>query len=109
MATTECTPEVHVDDIGTHFEISLKECDEILDVSSASAKQIIFKKPSGTILTKTAVFKTDGTDGIVKYVSIADDLDESGRWKMQAKITFPTGDSWSSEVTSFKVYTNLSA
>ena len=98
--------EIHVGDIGTAFEITLKDCDVVVDVSTATVKQIIFKKPDKTVITKTADFKTDGTDGIIHYLTILDDLDLKGTWYVQAKVTLPTG-TWSSDTSKFKVYANL--
>ena len=98
--------EIHVGDIGTAFEVTLKDCDVVVDVSTASVKQIIFKKPDKTVVTKTAVFKTDGTDGIIQYITILDDLDMKGTWYIQAKVSLPTG-TWSSDKSKFKVYDNL--
>jgi hypothetical protein len=98
--------EIHLYDIGTSFEITLKDCDVVVDVSSASLKEIIFKKPDKTTVTKTADFKTDGTDGIIQYITVLDDLDQKGSWYIQAKVTLPTG-TWSSNTEKFKVYPNL--
>jgi len=105
--TTSCTAEIHVNDTGTLFEIALKECSEVVDVSAADVLNLIFKLPDGTLLTKTAIFKTDGTDGIIQYVSIDGDLNQSGKWKIQAKVSFPNETSWKSDIGSFKVFGNL--
>ncbi len=104
MAT--CVQEVHLLDIGTVFEVTLKDCDTPIDISSATTQQIIFRKPDGTSVTKTAIFASDGTDGKLRYVTIADDLDQIGTWKIQAKVEIPSG-TWSSNIDKFKVYSNL--
>jgi len=98
--------EIHVDDIGTAFQLIMKECEDIVDVSSALTKEIVFKKPDKTIIIQTAEFKTDGTDGIIQYITIADDLDLKGTWYIQGVVTLPTG-TWSSDISKFKVYANL--
>lgn len=98
--------EIHVGDIGTAFEVTMKDCDDVVDISTASIKQLIFRKHDKTVVTKTAVFKTDGTDGIIQYITVLDDLDQKGTWYIQAKITMPTG-TWSSDTSKFKVYANL--
>ncbi len=104
--------EIHVGDIGTSFEITLYDDSAVVDVSGATSKEILFKKPTvdgveGDTVTKTADFTTDGTDGSVKYVTVdANDLDVAGTWKIQAKVTLP-GGTWSSNIDSFKVYANL--
>jgi len=104
MAT--CIQEIHIGDIGTDFEIELKDCLTVVNISSATVKQIIFQKPTGEVLTKTAIFSTDGTDGKLRYITVANDLDLAGTWKIQAKVVLSSG-TWSSNVEKFKVYSNL--
>ena len=102
--------EIHLNEIGTIFEVTLKDDDLILDVSTATNagdKQLVFKKPSGIVITQEAVFKTDGSDGIIQYVSIDGDLDELLVWQIQAKVTIPGLGTWSSDISKFKVYENL--
>ena len=103
--------EAHVNDIGTIFSVTVYDTGStgttsVLDVSGATTKQIIFKKPTGTTLTKAAVFTTDGTDGKIQYVTVSDDLDSTGTWQLQAYIVASDG-SWKSDVGTFKVYENL--
>ena len=98
--------EIHKQDIGTAFDITLYDGKEIVDVSNASTMSIIFVKPSKAKVIKTAVHKTDGLDGIIRYITIADDLDLIGKWQIQAKVTLATG-TWSSDITSFRVHDNL--
>jgi hypothetical protein len=99
--------EIHLGDIGTVFEVTLKDGDAIVDVSTATAKTIYFLKPNGTTLVaKSADFKSDGSDGIIQYTTVANDLDELGKWKIQARVILPTG-TWSSDLDTFKVHDNL--
>jgi hypothetical protein len=99
--------EVHINDIGTIFRMTLlDEDDNPVDLATTTQKQLIFKKPSGATLTKTAVFYTDGTDGIIQYTVVDGDLDELGEWKWQAYIVNPVG-SWRSNIAKFRVYKNL--
>jgi len=101
-----CVQEIHLGDIGTIFEIELKDCLTVLNISAATVKQIIFQKPTGVSVTKTAIFSTDGVDGKIRYVTVSGDLDVVGTWKIQAKVVLPTG-TWSSNIDKFKVYSNL--
>lgn len=98
--------EIHVGDIGTVFEVTVHDCDVVVDISAASTMEIVFKKPDKTIVTKVAVHTTDGLDGKMQYVTILDDLDLKGTWSIQARVTLPTG-TWRSEISKFKVYANL--
>lgn len=102
--------EVHYNDIGTVFEVTIKDCvsgtSTVLDVSGATTLELVFKSPSGTSTTKTASLVTDGTDGKIKYTSVDGDLNEVGTWRLQAKISIG-GGVYRSDVGTFKVYENL--
>jgi len=98
--------EIHLNDIGTIFELTLMDDTVVVDVSTAITKEIIFEKPDKTTTVQTASFTTDGTDGKIRYVVISGDLDQIGSWRIQGKVTLPTG-TWSSDISKFKVYDNL--
>lgn len=99
--------ELHVGDEGTIIRLKLYDGDDVVDISPASGQtmQLKFKKPSGTVVAKDAVFTTDGTDGQLQYVTEADSaniLDEAGEWLVQALVEFETGK-WHSEKLRFLV------
>ena len=98
--------EIFQDDTGTVVEVTVKEGGSALDISSATTKNIIIKKPDGSKLTKAASFKTDGTDGIIKFTSLVTDFAASGDYKLQVYIVLPSG-SWHSTRKSFIVEFNL--
>lgn len=98
--------EIHVDDVGTQFLLTIMDGSAAVDISSASTKQIIIKKPSGTKMTKSATFSNDGSDGKIYYSSIADDLDETGSYKLQGKVIISDGTFYT-DITTFKVHRNL--
>ena len=98
--------EIHVDDIGTIFRVTLMDGDVIVDISTATTKQLIFKKSDSTIVTQTAAFTTDGSDGQIQYTTLEDDLDIAGVWRLQAFVIMPTGE-WSSDFGPFVVFENL--
>lgn len=87
--------DVQVGSIGLVIELTVKEKNEatglydIVDISSATVKNFYIKKPDKTIVIKTADFVTDGSDGKLKYVTIANDLDMRGLWYIQAYINSP--------------------
>lgn len=103
-----CTVEqIHKGDIGTVFEATIRDGCDIQPVDGATTLQIKFRKPDNeTVLPKTAIFKTDGTDGIIQYVSEAGDLDEVGDWKIQGFVVLPAG-SFNSNIEDFEVFDNL--
>ena len=100
------TDEIHQYDIGTVFQLELQEDGVAVDVSAATDITFYFGAPSGATKTKTGQFVTDGSDGLVKYATIADDLDEVGPWQVQAKITMPAWEGHSS-IVQFAVYPNV--
>jgi hypothetical protein len=102
------TAEIHLNDIGTQIRVLVADSDDVtLDISNATDLKVIFKKPSGSVIERTASFYTDGTDGILKYVTVDGDLDEIGSWKIQVEITAPNG-TWKTNFKGFRVYRNLS-
>lgn len=109
--------EIHKDDIGTEFMVTVQQCinnvETPLDISSSTVREIVFKKPDGTTLTKTASYTSvssggagDGTDGKISYFTISGDLDSVGTYKIQGIVTTPLGK-WYSTIDSFKVKSNL--
>jgi len=99
--------EIRVGDIGTVFELTIKDQDDqVVPINQATVKEITLKKPSGTKVTKTAVFSTDGTDGKMRYTSVADDLDVAGDWSYQGYVELPDGK-WKTDIHSFRVHSNL--
>ena len=82
--------EVHQNDVGTKFLVTIKDGSDAVNVSSAtSTKQIIFKKPSGTSMTKAAY-----------------DLDEVGTYEIQGKVVITDGTFYT-DIQTFKVHRNL--
>ena len=108
MAFTE---PAQVNDIGTTFRVTVYDSTStgdstVADISTATTKQMIFSKPDGTTLTKTAVFGTDGSNGVVEYVSVDGDLNMAGTWHLQVYVVTPAGE-WRTDVGHFRVYDNL--
>lgn len=99
--------EVHVGDIGTKFIVTVMKDDELVDISTATGMKIYFEKPDGTILTKDAVFVTDGTDGEMCWqTTVGTDLDLEGQWKIQGEIEIG-GGTWKTQIGVFRVYENI--
>jgi hypothetical protein len=103
---TEIVEEIHVGDIGTILEATIKNINTPVDISSATTKNILLKKPAGTVLTKAGVFTTDGTDGQLQYTTISGDLNEDGVWEIQAHVILPAGN-WHSDIKKFSVFPNV--
>lgn len=87
----------------TVFTVTIKKRDgTIVDVSSASTKQIILRKPNGEKVTWSAEFFTDGSDGVLMYTDTTGELDQSGIHKLQAYLVLPSWEGKSS-ITAFDV------
>ena len=99
--------DIHKGDIGTRFKCKIVDQDKnIVDLSGASVREILFKKPDTTTMAKVAALSGDGTDGYIEYISVADDLNVVGDWKIQAYVKTPEGE-WSTDLEVFKVNTNI--
>ena len=98
--------EIHLNDIGTIFEVTFKEGSDVVDISSATTKRIHFRKPNGAVVQQDGTFSSDGTDGKLKYTAVTDDLNVLGKWKLQGYVVLTAG-TWSSSIDSFVVHPNL--
>lgn len=97
-----------VGDVGTDLEVAFTKQDgAVLDISSQTTLEIKLKKPNGAAVTKTATFVTDGTNGLAKYTTIANDLDLDGRWSIQGYVVLPSGE-WHTKKGTFDVEENIS-
>ena len=59
-----------------------------IDISSYTGLFMDFEDPSETVVSQTAAFSTDGTDGKIKYTVADSDIDEKGTWQIR-----PAGES----------------
>lgn len=95
--------EIRIGDIGTIFRGTIYDEDgNAQDISTATTKQLIFKKPDGTLLPKTATFFTDGTDGKLQYEVQVNDIDQIGRWQIEPYVITPNGE-WHGSIGQFLV------
>ncbi len=95
-------PEVHVGDIGTKLILEVTEDGAVFDISAATTMKIRLKDPNDVVVEEDAVFATDGTDGLMQYVTVADDLDVAGVWEIQGYLVTPSG-TWTSSKKQFQV------
>lgn len=97
----------HVGDIGTPFIATVRDqAGAIVDISTATTKQLVFKKPDGTVVPKAASFVATGADGQMQYVTLANDLDAAGSWQVQGYVVL-AGGTWHTDVHRFIVSPNL--
>lgn len=61
------------------------------DLSGYTSSQvIILRDPGGNELSKTAAFESGGSDGVVEYTLVEDDIDEAGQWRARVRVTSAT-------------------
>lgn len=95
--------------IGVAIRAECYEDNAVMDLRTATTKEIILRSPvTGTLVTKTAAFVTDGLDGQIQYVTVTGDLSESGQWQAQVRLVLPSGFNGRSDVQQFLVHSNLS-
>lgn len=97
-------PKVRDGDFGTKLRITAKDNGTVVDISSSTARTIYLRKANvaKTILTKTAVLSTDGSDGKLEYITVADDVDAEGPWGIQGEVVLPSG-TFRTAIGSFNV------
>ena len=94
---------VHVGDIGTELEILFEDQDgAAINISGATTKEIILVTPRGDQLTRAGTFTTNGTDGLLKYTTIKNDIIVAGEWKISGHIVNASGE-WTTDVKTFDV------
>lgn len=98
--------EIHVNDVGTVFEATIADSNGVVPLVTATTRQLLFQLPDGSVLTKTAAFTTDGTDGKMEYATEALFLSQAGVWQWQPYVVFAGGE-WHADVQIFVVYPNL--
>ena len=101
----DTAPKIHVGDLPV-FKITVRDAlGALYPIDSASVMQMKFTKPDPTaaVVVKTAVWDTDGTDAVLKYVAIAGDMDMEGDWERRAYLVTP-GWSGHTTVEQFEVF-----
>jgi len=88
--------------VGGILTTTVLENNAPLSLVAATTKQILITQPDGTVLTKTASFYTDGSDGILTYTTIAGDLVE-GTSSMRAYLVITGGITGYSHTENFEV------
>jgi len=102
--------EIHQNDIGTRFLLTVKDGSDLVDISEASALQVDFRKPSDTVISRAGSRFNDGSSvsGVMYYDIVAGDLDEVGKYKLQGKIFLGGGSgTFYTDIHTFKVHCNL--
>lgn len=113
MTYTYLIPQVpsdrdHIQVGATNLAIKLqvREGNDVVNISSASALTIIIEKPDSTLVSASATLFTDGSDGMMIYRTSGSDLDQAGNYNVQGYVVI-TGFSGYTTPVHFTVYPNL--
>ncbi len=77
------------------------------DLTGATGKKFIMKRPDRVVIERDADFSTDGTDGMLKYTTVAGDAFPHGTWQIQPYYVLPDGFDGRAEVKVFDLEANL--
>lgn len=80
--------------------------DNVVDISSATTHDFIFKKPDGTTFTRSAVLVGGGSTGRMRYALGVGELDQAGVWLLQGDLVMNSYTGRTS-VIEFNVNPNL--
>lgn len=87
-------------DVGLQFLIHLLDKDgNPVDVSGFTDFLIYFRRPDHTTFQVPATFYSNGTDGLIQYVTQAGDLDLTGQWGIQASYSLSHSTIYTSKDT----------
>lgn len=93
--------------VGAQIEYTVLDANgDPKDISTATIKKLVFKKPNGVVVEKTAAFTNSGSDGKLMVTSIDGDLQPYGIFQVQALLTIGTFNSKTVTAT-FPVSRNL--
>jgi len=108
-----CTGEVAVScgtirkgDVGAVFRVRILDEDgNPVDLRNSPIKKIFFGRPIVGWFERTAVFTTDGEDGLIEYkTTTEEDLNAVGTWRLQGYAELPTFvDRFHTEMATFYV------
>jgi hypothetical protein len=85
-----------------NFEISITENGSPVDLSGAATLELVFAKPSGEQITKSATNSGDNNEIASAALGVGE-VDEAGLWSVQAQITGLDGWSGSAAKKQFVV------
>lgn len=95
-------------DIGTVLEATIvSETGAVVDVSGATLKQFVLRDPANAVTLKTASFSGTGTDGKIRYTTIAGDLALAGIYSIQGYVEISTSPKFHTSIVTFEVSANL--
>ena len=98
--------EIHVNDVGTRFLITVKEDSTVVDISGAESLSIFIRNPDDTLLARSGNLHTDGTDGNMYYDLASGDVNVAGHYKLQGRVSL-SSSTYYTNVYNFQVHCNI--
>lgn len=92
---------IHVGDVGTIFTATVKDGGTAVDITGAAVR-FLFNPPGGVVKDKLGVLLV-AASGTVTYTTVANDLDVSGAWTVQLKVTTVTSQIFYADLHKFTV------
>lgn len=97
--------EIHVDDVGTRFLITIKEDDVAIDISTATSISIYIKRPDDSMLGRNGTI-SDGPNGQLYYDIQAGEFNDAGLYKLQGRVSIGSSTYYTS-IYNFQVHCNV--
>jgi len=72
---------------GFVIDLTVQQDGVAQDISAFSAVTFLFEDPDGVVISHVAGFKTDGSEGIVRYTVADGDIDQEGNWRVQVVLS----------------------
>lgn len=99
--------ELHLYDYGTVLKINVVDsAGNSQSISDATDILFLLEKPNESIISRSGILTTDGSDGLIQYTVASGDLDMAGIWSIQGRV-FTPGGSYSTSISEFRVDKNL--
>lgn len=98
--------EIHVNDSGIDFRVTMMDDLGIVDIHQADIKEYRFQSPDGVMFVRDAQFYTDGYDGALTYSTVSTDFNQPGIWRYQVYLKIGPDEKFS-DIGKFRVYPNL--
>jgi len=103
------TGKVHTGDTNTDFQLLVQDTEvtganTIVDLATATVKQMVFTDPDGIEQTVSAsALNGSGSDGILRHINTTITIAKKGFWKYRAKLTLSGGSVYQSNDVIFEV------
>jgi len=110
--------DIRLGDVGTRVVIGLVEDGKPVNIDDATLMEIVTKNPKDKVVRHAAQFAEylndaetawlpgDGSNGLIEFITVENDIDATGRWLVQGYVETPAGK-WHTDTGIFTVMDNL--